>query len=157
MRLPTISTSIAAQANGLVMMRMAIRGVTHSNRGRRSVSLSRQKLLFWTYARQQAYSFNPLANINSDKAHLVLGGEHLLWSEQSGPENLDSTVWPRAASSAEVFWTGAKLSDGNATSTSEVLARMHDMRYRFVRRGIKAIALQPHWCAIRPHACDLTV
>lgn len=29
-------------------------------------------------------------------------GEQLLWTEQSGPENLDPIVWPRAASSAEV-------------------------------------------------------
>ncbi|KAG5221206.1 glycoside hydrolase family protein [Salix suchowensis] len=57
------------------------------------------------------------------KANLVLGGtsslpfetnvkrtrlvgQHLLWTEQSGPENLDPVVWPRAASSAELFWTG---------------------------------------------------
>lgn len=35
-----------------------------------------------------------------------------LWSEQSSPENLDSIVWPRLASAAEVFWTGATLPDG---------------------------------------------
>ena len=29
-------------------------------------------------------------------------GEQALWTEQSGPENLDPIVWPRAASSAEV-------------------------------------------------------
>jgi hypothetical protein len=29
-------------------------------------------------------------------------GQQLLWTEQSTPENLDSIVWPRAASSAEV-------------------------------------------------------
>lgn len=29
-------------------------------------------------------------------------GEHLLWTEQSGPSNLDPIMWPRAASSAEV-------------------------------------------------------
>ena len=31
--------------------------------------------------------------------------EQLLWTEQSGPENLDPIVWPRAASSAEVGHT----------------------------------------------------
>lgn len=33
---------------------------------------------------------------------LVFQGQQLLWTEQSGPENLDSIVWPRAATSAEV-------------------------------------------------------
>lgn len=100
-----------------------------------------------------------------------------LWSEQSSPENLDSIVWPRLASAAEVFWTGASLPDGNprlgrsrisgvarklimnigvnATSGREALSRMHELRYRLVERGVGAIALQPHWCALRPGACDL--
>lgn len=39
-------------------------------------------------------------------------GQMPLWSEQSSPENLDSIVWPRLASAAEVFWTGATLPDG---------------------------------------------
>jgi hypothetical protein len=29
-------------------------------------------------------------------------GQQLLWTEQSGSENLDSITWPRAAVSAEV-------------------------------------------------------
>lgn len=29
-------------------------------------------------------------------------------------------------------------------------------RYRFVQRGIRASALQPHWCALRPGQCDLS-
>ncbi|OJA13667.1 hypothetical protein AZE42_10834, partial [Rhizopogon vesiculosus] len=36
---------------------------------------------------------------------ISLAGEQMLWSEQSGPENLDPIVWPRAASSAEIFWS----------------------------------------------------
>lgn len=30
-------------------------------------------------------------------------GQHLVWTEQTSPSNLDSIVWPRAASSAEVL------------------------------------------------------
>lgn len=86
----------------------------------------------------------------------MLGGQSLLWVEQSGPENLDSTVWPRAAASAEVFWTGAKLPDGSAANTKEALPRLHDIRYRMVQRGVDAINLQPRWCAIHPDKCDLT-
>ncbi|KAH9960973.1 glycoside hydrolase superfamily [Lactifluus volemus] len=48
----------------------------------------------------KAYTFDPMANLTSEQASLVLGGQHLLWTEQSGPENLDSIAWPRAAASA---------------------------------------------------------
>ena len=97
----------------------------------------------------KAYSFDPSANLPSSKAHLVLGGKQLLWTEESSPANLDSIVWPRAAASAEVFWSG------NDKDTSSALERLHDLRYRLLHKGINAIALLPHWCALRPHACDL--
>lgn len=102
---------------------------------------------------QQVYSFDPLANITN--SNLILGGEALLWTEQAGPENLDPIAWPRAASVAEVFWTGATLPSGKAANVAEALPRLHDVRYRFVQRGINAINLQPYWCAVRPDACDL--
>ncbi|KAL4256946.1 Beta-hexosaminidase [Pleurotus pulmonarius] len=99
---------------------------------------------------QKSYSFDPTASLTADQANLVLGGQHLLWTEQSGPENLDPVVWPRAASSAELFWTGPGQNAGAA------LPRLHDVAYRMRRRGVNAIALQPQWCALRPGACDLT-
>ncbi|OSC97997.1 glycoside hydrolase family 20 protein [Trametes coccinea BRFM310] len=98
---------------------------------------------------QKSYTFDPLANISESQAHLVLGGEQLLWTEQSGPENLDSIVWPRAASSAEVFWSGP----GGNLSTA--LPRLHDLAFRMRQRGVKAIQLQPMWCALRPGKCNL--
>ncbi|KAH9955283.1 N-acetylhexosaminidase [Lactifluus volemus] len=98
---------------------------------------------------QNAYTFDPMANLTSEQASLVLGGQHLLWTEQSGPENLDSIAWPRAAASTEVFWTGPGGND------SAALPRLHELGYRFRRRGVKAISLQPEWCALRPFACDL--
>ncbi|KAL1756113.1 hypothetical protein FB107DRAFT_193818, partial [Schizophyllum commune] len=58
---------------------------------------------------------------------------------------------PRAASSAEVFWTG----DGRARDVNEVLPRMHDLRYRLMKRGVRAIALPPEWCALRPRKCNI--
>ncbi|TFK70523.1 N-acetylhexosaminidase [Pluteus cervinus] len=103
---------------------------------------------------QKAYTFDPYANIPSSQRSLVLGGQQLLWTEQSSPENLDSIVWPRAATSAEVFWTGATLPDGTPRNGNTALPRLHDIRYRMVNRGIEAIALQPHWCALRPGACN---
>ncbi|KAK7689879.1 hypothetical protein QCA50_006518 [Cerrena zonata] len=103
---------------------------------------------------QKSYTFDPLANISQEQAHLVLGGQQLLWTEQSDPSNLDPIVWPRAASSAEVFWTGSTLSDGSARNVNEALSRLHDFRFRLVQRGVRAIALQPLWCALRPGQCN---
>ncbi|KAI9069366.1 glycoside hydrolase family 20 protein [Trametes sanguinea] len=99
---------------------------------------------------QHSYSFNPTANLTAEESELVLGGQHLLWTEQSGPQNLDPIVWPRAASSAELFWSGP----GGNISTA--LPRLHDVAYRMRQRGVNAISLQPEWCALRPGACDLT-
>ncbi|KIM78410.1 glycoside hydrolase family 20 protein [Piloderma croceum F 1598] len=106
---------------------------------------------------QKSYAFDPLAGLTDTETKLVLGGQQLLWTEQSSPENLDSIVWPRAASSAEVFWTGATLADGSSRNASSALPRLHDMRYRMVHRGVRAIALQPEWCALRSTQglCDL--
>jgi len=69
--------------------------------------------------------------------------------------DLDPILWPRAAASAEVFWTGPTHPNGGPLDAREALARLHDLRFRYVQRGVDAIALQPEWCAIRPNACDL--
>ncbi|KIM43081.1 glycoside hydrolase family 20 protein, partial [Hebeloma cylindrosporum] len=98
---------------------------------------------------QKAYSFNPVAGLTEDQYHLVMGGQHLLWTEQTNPSNLDSVIWPRAAASAEVFWSAPGGNVGTA------LQRLHDVAYRYKQRGVKAIALQPEWCALRPGKCDL--
>ncbi|KAK0464781.1 beta-hexosaminidase [Desarmillaria tabescens] len=97
---------------------------------------------------QKAYSFDPTANLTEKQSRLVLGGQQLLWTEQSSPSNLDPIVWPRAAASAEVFWSGG---GGNET---EALARLHDVGFRFRQRGVGAIVLQPLWCALRPGLCN---
>ncbi|KAI0049438.1 glycoside hydrolase family 20 protein [Auriscalpium vulgare] len=97
---------------------------------------------------QHSYTFNPTENLAEDEAKLVLGGQHLLWTEQSSPANLDSITWPRAAASAEVFWSGA------GRDLDSALPRLHDLGYRMVQRGVQAIKLQPEWCALRPGACD---
>ncbi|TFK48771.1 beta-hexosaminidase [Heliocybe sulcata] len=104
---------------------------------------------------QKAYTFDPLANLTDSQKPLVIGGEQLLWTEQSSPNNLDSIVWPRAAASAEVFWTGATGPSGAPLNVTEALPRLHDVRFRMEQRGVKAIVLQPLWCALRPNACDV--
>ncbi|KAL6304443.1 N-acetylhexosaminidase [Sparassis latifolia] len=99
---------------------------------------------------QYSYSFDPIANLTAEQAKLVKGGQQNLWTEQSSPSNLDPVVWPRAASSAELFWSGPF---GNVDLA---LPRLHEVSFRMQQRGIHAIPLQPLWCALRPYACDLT-
>ncbi|VDC07079.1 unnamed protein product [Peniophora sp. CBMAI 1063] len=98
---------------------------------------------------QKSYSFIPTANLSSEEAQLILGGEHSLWTEQSGPSNLESIVWPRAAAGAEVFWSG----DARQNLTT-ALPRLHELAYRMEDRGVGVIKLQPEWCALRPGMCD---
>jgi len=109
---------------------------------------------------QNAYTFDPTANLSTEQAKLVLGGQHLLWTEQSGPEDLETIVWPRAAASAEVFWTGPVPSNASGDDSKRdvrtALPRLHELVYRFRRRGVRAKSLQPEWCALRPFKCDLT-
>ncbi|EFP91266.2 uncharacterized protein PGTG_17123 [Puccinia graminis f. sp. tritici CRL 75-36-700-3] len=100
---------------------------------------------------QKIYSFDPYKNVEQHRHKQVLGGQALLWSEQTDEQNMDGIIWPRALSTAEVYWTGNQ----HARSVSEALPRMHDMRYRLVQRGVRAAPLQPHWCALRPGQCDL--
>ncbi|KAH7885159.1 glycoside hydrolase family 20 protein [Phlebopus sp. FC_14] len=102
----------------------------------------------------ESYTYDPLANLTEAQYELVLGGEQILWAEQSGPQNLDPIVWPRAASSAEIFWS-AQQPGGAPLNVTEALPRLQDIRYRMVQRGLNAIQLQPQWCALRPYACDL--
>ncbi|KAI0345599.1 N-acetylhexosaminidase [Trametopsis cervina] len=103
---------------------------------------------------QHAYSFDPVANLTAAQAKLIQGGQHLLWTEQSGPQNVDPVTWPRASSSAELWWTGPPT---NLSATLDAaLPRLHEQSYRMRQRGINTISLQPEYCALRPGKCDLT-
>lgn len=100
---------------------------------------------------QKIYSFDPYNNVAINQRKQILGGQALLWSEQADGQNMESLIWPRTLSIAELYWTG----DSKARSVKEALSRIHDMRYRLVQRGIHAAPLQPQWCALRPGQCDL--
>ncbi len=52
-------------------------------------------------------------------------------------------------------WTVCTPTGTNATSGKNAFARLNELRYRLVDRGVKAIALQPHWCVLRAGECDL--
>ncbi|ORY26256.1 glycoside hydrolase superfamily [Naematelia encephala] len=98
------------------------------------------------------YSFDPYKDVSDEQKKLVLGGQASLWAEQTDETNFEQVLWPRAAAVAELFWTGAGQGS-YPRSAIEALPRMHDVRYRMVDRGVNAVPLQPHWCALRPGVC----
>ncbi|WVR09131.1 hypothetical protein IAU60_006193 [Kwoniella sp. DSM 27419] len=98
------------------------------------------------------HSFDPYEGIAQHQRHLVLGGQVSLWTEQTDETNLDSMLWPRAAALADLLWSG-RQTDRRPADIRAVLGRMQDVRYRMVDRDVRAVPLQPHWCALRPDTC----
>ena len=86
-----ISTSIVEPEIGLATILLATRGATRSRLGRRQVEETMIKHRRADRARYQAYSFDPLANLTSAEAANLLGGEQLLWTEQSDPSSTSSS------------------------------------------------------------------
>ena len=96
------------------------------------------------------YVYDPLGNITSDLEHLIEGGEVHLWSEQSDPVVLDQKVWPRAASAAEVMWSGPR----NASMIEAASKRLAEWRERVVLdHGVQAGVVQMTWCLMEG-GCD---
>ncbi|WVQ93292.1 hypothetical protein IAU59_000360 [Kwoniella sp. CBS 9459] len=65
------------------------------------------------------YSFDPYEGVKPEERHLILGGQVSLWTEQTDETNLESTVWPRAAALAELFWSGASTRSHIGKSSEE--------------------------------------
>ncbi|KAL1405292.1 Glucosamine-6-phosphate isomerase (Glucosamine-6-phosphate deaminase) (GNPDA) (GlcN6P deaminase) [Vanrija albida] len=105
-----------------------------------------------TWAR--IYSFDPYNGTTPAQRAQVLGGQASLWAEQTDEANIDGQLWPRAAALAEVLWTGGG-DGGFPLSAVAVTARLQDIRYRIVDRGVRAVPIQPEWCALRPGQCNL--
>lgn len=111
---------------------------------------------------KKIYSFDPYNGTEGIKngKERIAGGETALWGEQTDDANLESLLWPRAASAAEVFWTGesAKVNGSKQKRTAtDALPRLLEARGRLRSIGIRAAPLQPQWCTIRPGQCDAPV
>ena len=48
-------------------------------------------------------------------------GQAALWSEQAGPEVVDSLLWPRAAAVGEVWWLGEQGINGQGLNSTTAL------------------------------------
>ena len=78
-----------------------------------------------------------------------------MWSEQTDPVILDSTIWPRACAAGEVLWSGAKDAQGVNRSQVEASPRLSEMRERMVRRGVGAGPVQMVYCTQNGTQCAL--
>jgi hypothetical protein len=101
------------------------------------------------------YSYDPLNSVPANAAHLVIGGEVHLWSEQTDPVNLDSVVWPRASAAGEVLWSGRQDADGRNRTQQDASPRLAEMRERMLNRGIKGGPVQMIFCT-QGSAADCT-
>lgn len=100
---------------------------------------------------KHVYVYNPYVNITSDLFHLIEGGEVLLWSELTDPVNLDGKLWPRAASAAEVLWSGPR----NESMIEDASRRLSEWRERAVLDlGVMSAPVQMTWCLMEG-GCDL--
>ncbi|QDH16609.1 beta-N-acetylhexosaminidase [Swingsia samuiensis] len=60
----------------------------------------------------QAFSQDPTAQpLTPEQEKLVMGAEGALWSELVFEKNLDTRLWPRAATLAERFWSAKNVRD----------------------------------------------
>lgn len=84
----------------------------------------------------------------------ILGASVALWSEQSDSSVVDQKIWPRAASLAELLWSGNRNSAGQKRTT-EFAQRIINFRERLVQRGVSPEVIIPRYCVTRPHSCDL--
>jgi hexosaminidase len=103
----------------------------------------------------KALSYDPYLNLTSTaERDLVVGGQTSLWAEQTDANNIEAQLWPRAAAFAEVFWSGGGAK-GFPRDPISAVGRINDVRYRLDARGIRAVPIQPEWCALRPGECLL--
>jgi len=97
------------------------------------------------------YLYNPLVNVSDDLHHQVIGGECLMWSEQTDSVDLDTKLWPRAAAAAEVLWSGVR----KESMIEDASRRLGEWRERVVLDyGIRASPVAMTWCLMEG-GCNL--
>lgn len=84
------------------------------------------------------YTFEPSTYLNDSR---VLGGEVCAWGEMFNNENLESRIWPRAASLADKLWGPLEPIDLVALS-KRLTAFSETLNYR----GIRTSPITGKWC-----------
>lgn len=93
---------------------------------------------------QRVYEHRPWARGGGP----IEGGEATVWSRSLHREDLDSTVWPRAAALAERLWT-----DRPEGATRPVHARLDVHRVRLMTRGVLPAPIWSTWCTHNTFTC----
>jgi hypothetical protein len=75
------------------------------------------------------------------RSTLVSGKKNINLNEQL----LITIFRPRAAAAAEVLWSGRYDTNDKKRDIGDAMPRIFDWRYRLIKRGIQAEALQPLW------------
>jgi hexosaminidase len=84
------------------------------------------------------YAVDPLPEVNDlspEQQARILGGEACMWTEQAGPQTIDSRIWPRAAVVAERLW-----SPGNVNSVDDMYRRLEVESLRLEAFGLTHIS-----------------
>lgn len=99
---------------------------------------------------QVMYTAKPWSRMANMKQ--VLGGEVCMWTEQVGPESLETRIWPRAAAFAERVWSNPVIGFLDYIP-SQVYTRLDTQRERMRSRNLKSEVLWPKYCTLNPGIC----
>jgi hexosaminidase len=84
------------------------------------------------------YTVDPLpaaSDLSPEQQARILGGEACMWTEQAGPQTIDSRIWPRAAAIAERLW-----SPRNVDSVDDMYRRLAAESLRLEAFGLTHIS-----------------
>ena len=83
-------------------------------------------------------------NRNNEQKKLILGGEASMWGEMVDEHNIQTKVWPTAASVAERLWSV----NIDKTATDEVEVRLNIFICRMNSRGFYVGPINPGFCEV---------
>jgi hexosaminidase len=84
------------------------------------------------------YRIDPLpeaSDLTPEQQARILGGEACMWTEQAGPQTIDSRIWPRTAAIAERLW-----SPRNVDSVNDMYRRLAVESLRLEALGLTHIS-----------------